>query len=178
MKSNSKTIVSLFVFSTLLLAGVNRSFAQAGKFSAGAELGLPMGNFGDAANVGIGASARYEAPIQDKLNWIANLGYLHFGAKGSNSTVSASYGMIPIQGGVKYYFDKSYSGFYAGANLGFTIVSASVSSGVYSGSSSSTYFSFAPGAGYHLSNLDFGASFQIVSNANYFNIRVAYVFGK
>lgn len=116
MKLNQKITVVMFAFAALVMFTAGSAFAQKGEFSGGLELGLPMGNFGDAANIGIGASARYEAPIQDKLNWTGNLGYLHFGSKGSGSGVSASYGMIPIQGGIKYYFDKSNSGFYAGAN--------------------------------------------------------------
>jgi hypothetical protein len=171
------------IFSVLFVVfAFGAAFSQ-GRFSGGLELGLPMGTFGDISNVGIGASARYEAPIQDKLNWIGTVGFASFGGKSIGGFSYGSFTMIPIQGGVKYYFTESFNGFYASGELGFSIVSYSIpgvtvfGQTIGGGTTSSTKFGFAPGAGYHLGNLDFSARFQLVSDFNYFNIRAAYVFG-
>jgi hypothetical protein len=159
------------------------AFSQDGRFSGGLELGLPVGSFGDIANIGFGASARYEAAIQDKLNWTGTLGFLSFGGKSFSGFSYGSSTIIPIQGGIKYYLTESFNGFYVGGELGFSIATFSTPSfsvfgqSVGSTSTSSTKFSIAPGAGYHLGNLDFSARFQVVSDLNYFNIRAAYVFG-
>lgn len=184
MKTNIIQKISFiaFVCAVLIGASANETKAQ-GRFSGGLELGLPVGSFGDIANIGIGASGRYEAPIQDKLNWTGTVGFLSFGGKSVSGFSYGSSTIIPIQGGIKYYLQESFNGFYVGGELGFSIASFSTPSVVVfgqtisGGSVSSTKFSFAPGAGYHVGNLDFSARFQIVSDLNYFNIRAAYVFG-
>ena len=48
------------------------SFAQ-GRFSIGAELALPQGDWSDFVGTGFGASARYEAPINDNISWMGTL---------------------------------------------------------------------------------------------------------
>jgi hypothetical protein len=174
-----KKIIFSVVFVTMAFGA---AFSQ-GRFSAGLELAPPLGTFGDIANIGIGGSVRYEAPIQDKLNWTGTAGFISFGGKSIGGFSYSSFSMIPIQGGVKYYFTESFEGFYASGELGFSIVSYSIpgisflGTTVGGGTASSTKFGFAPGAGYHLGNLDFSARFQLVSDFNYFNIRAAYVFG-
>jgi hypothetical protein len=158
------------------------AFSQ-GRFSVGPELGIPIGTLSDVSGIGIGGSVRYEAPIQDKLNWTGTVGFLSFAGKSFFGVSLPSTTLIPIQGGVKYYFTESFNGFYASGELGLAIGSVSVTSVNFltgqqtSKSETSTNFAFAPGAGYHVSNWDFSARFQLVSNSNYFNIRAAYVFG-
>lgn len=171
------------IFSILfVVVAFGAAFSQ-GRFSGGLELGLPVGVFGDIANIGIGASARYEAPIQDKLNWTGTVGFLSFGGKSISGFSYGSSTIIPIQGGVKYYFTESFNGFYASGELGLSIATFSVpgfnlfGQTVGGGSVSETRFGFAPGIGYHLGNLDFSGRFQLVSDLNYFNVRAAYVFG-
>jgi hypothetical protein len=153
------------------------SFAQ-GRFSVGAELGLPMGDFGDAAGIGFGGSLRYEGTINDNLNWTGTLGYLTFSEK-DNSGLKVS--MIPVQAGVKYYFTESFSGFYGAAELGVHMVKSKFEGEFFgvpvSVSESSTEFSFAPALGYHLGAVDVALRYQIVSDANYLGVRLAYVFG-
>ncbi len=164
-----KSIITL-VFAFFAICSV---FAQ-GRFSVGPELALPMGNFGDAFGLGIGGSARYEGTINDNLNWMATAGYISYAEKNS-SGVTAS--MIPIQGGIKYYFTESFNGFYASGDLGFSIVGAKASFLGQSLSTSETKFSLAPGIGYHLGSIDISARYQIISDASYLGFRVAYVFG-
>ena len=55
--------------------------AQNGRFSVGAELALPMGDFGDAASTGFGGSVRYEYPVNDNIGLTGTVGYLIFSGK-------------------------------------------------------------------------------------------------
>jgi hypothetical protein len=152
-----KIILSVF-FAT---AAFGSAFSQ-GNFSAGLELGLPLGSFGDFANVGFGINGRYEAPIQKKLNWTITAGFLSFGNKFGSSIT-----LIPMQGGLKYYFQRSNSGVYGNADLGLFFAS---------GAGSETKIGFSPGFGYRSGKFDFLGRFNVVSNLNYFSLRAAYVF--
>jgi hypothetical protein len=160
-----------------VIALSSASFAQ-GRFSIGPELALPMGDFGDGAGIGFGGTLRYEGTINDNLNWMGTAGYLTFGEK-DNSGLKVS--MIPVQAGVKYYFTESFSGFYGGAELGVHLVKSKIETEIfgvpYSASVSSTEFSFAPSLGYHLGAVDIALRYQIVADANYLGVRLAYVFG-
>ncbi len=179
MKTTNKLSLILAATCLIMVATASSSFAQ-GRFSIGANLGLPMGSFGDGVNTGFGGTVAYEAPINDKLNWTGTAGYLTFSVKGSTSGASASTNLIPILGGVKYYMTESFNGFYVSGQLGLTIASISydlTSVGLGTGTNSETDFTIAPGVGYHLASIDIGASYQIISNANYVGLRVAYVFG-
>jgi hypothetical protein len=165
----------IFSLSFVVLS-IGAAFSQEGKFSGGLELGLPLGTAADAVGLGFGLSARYEAPIQDKLNWFATAGFVSYSGKeyttnffGQPLTVKgSSVTMIPIQGGVKYYFQESDNGFYGSGELGLFIASGS--------GSSDTKFGFTPGLGYRLEKFDLSARFNAVSDFNTFGIRAAYIF--
>lgn len=171
--SSKVSTLVLLTFSLLSLA-VAPSFSQ-GRFSIGPEVAMPVGDWSDVVGLGIGGTVRYEGAINDNLNWMATAGYLSFGDK---EDLGVKFSMIPINAGVKYYFDESFSGFYAGAELGFNVVKAKYEdTGFGSFSASETKFGFAPMVGYHISVIDIGAKYALVSDANYFGVRVAYVFG-
>lgn len=160
---------SLLVFAFSFFA-VTGAFAQ---FSAGVDLNLPMGTFGDVAGLGFGASVRYDGAINDNLSWTAGLGYLSFSGKdytipGFGTISGTSFGVLPIQGGVKYYFTESNAGFYGGLDIGMWIGT---------GTGSSSEFGFSPGVGYRVSSFDIGARYNIVSNLNNLGFRIAYVLG-
>src|SRR5690606_21924762 len=138
--------------------------AQDGRFSIGAELALPMGDFGDASSIGFGGSVRYEHPVGDNIGLTGTVGYLIFGGKetseGGVTFDGPDYSMIPIQVGGKYYFTEQQLGFYAGLELGVHSTTAKIpSSSITIGgvtietpevSTSSTDLSYAPQIGYHL----------------------------
>ncbi len=151
------------------------SFAQ-GRFSVGAELALPMGDFGDVAGMGFGGSVRYEAPINSNLSWMATAGFLTFGEK-DESTVTVT--SIPVLGGLKYYFTESFTGFYGGVEAGVAFNSVKVDAFDYDGSS--TDFAFGPQLGYHLGAIDISARYFITKtdeeDTNSVGFRIAYVFG-
>ena len=162
----------LILLTFLMVAGLTTTFAQ-GKFSGGLELGLPTGAISDFVGIGFGLSGRYEAPIQDKLNWIATAGFVSYSGKDYNfggfTVKGSSVTLIPLQGGIKYYFQESDNGFYGSAELGLFIASGS--------GSSSTKFGFSPGIGYRTGNFDISGRYNVVADFNTFGIRAAYIFG-
>ncbi len=168
-----KKIILTFSFVVFALVA---AFSQDGKFSGGLELGLPLGTAADGVGIGFGLSARYEAPIQDKLNWFATAGFLSYSGKDFTTNIlgqpftvkGSSLTLIPIQGGVKYYFQESDNGFYGSGELGLFIASGS--------GSSETKFGFTPGIGYRLEKFDLSARYNAVSDFNTFGIRAAYIF--
>jgi hypothetical protein len=164
---------SKLVFTALFVLAVAPAFSQ---FSAGLDLGFPNGSWSSGWSTGIGATIRYEAPIQDKLNWTASAGYMSFGGKSLGGYSLPSLSIIPITGGVKYYFQETGTGFYAAGDIGFWIASVAASSQLGTPSSSKTNFGFAPGVGYRVKQFDFTFRFNAVSDYNYLGLRAAYVF--
>jgi hypothetical protein len=159
--------------------------AQSQWISVGGNLALPMGSFGDVANVGFGGTATYERSFAPNIVGEVYAGYLSFGGK-EVFGVKYSSSMIPIMAGAKYYFQPG-KGLYANALLGVHLFSQDIPAQtifgvtVGGGSASSTEFSFGVGAGYEMpmgkNALDLNAHFMIVSDANYIGARVAYKFG-
>jgi hypothetical protein len=193
MKKNLTKIIMAAAACIALTAGTVK--AQNGRFSVGAELALPMGNFKDAAGMGFGGSVRYEYPVSDNLGLTGTVGYLVFGKKSFNDgfvDVESTSSMIPVQAGLKYYFQESQNGFYAMAELGIHNFHSKVSTPSYTVlgftfpasevSGSSTNLSYAPELGYHLANIDLGVRYQIISTTgsttSYLGLRFAYVFGE
>lgn len=176
MKTSNKLSLILAATCLILVASASSSFAQ-GRFSVGGNLGLPMGSFSDYYSFGIGVSGAYEGNISDKLNWTATVGVLSFSGKTIGTFSVPSGTLIPILGGVKYYVNEMFNGFYVSGQLGFTNSSTNYGGVTYS----STDFSFAPGVGYHLTNIDISAAYNVISESggstDYLGARVAYVFG-
>lgn len=167
------------MFSALFVFALSPAFSQ---FSAGLDLALPNGSWSDGWGTGFGLSLRYEKEIQDKLNWTASAGFVSFSGKSYTTIVGVNpntfqpiYGkkdfssvtVIPITGGIKYYFQESNKGFYGAADIGFFIASG--------GGSSNTKFGFSPGVGYRLEKFDFSFRFNAVSDVNYLGLRAAYI---
>jgi len=161
--SNKK--IYRFLFSALFAFALTPAFSQ---FSAGLNLGLPSGNWSNYEGAGFGVDVRYEAPIQDKLNWTASVGFLSFSGKNYQGFSASGITAVPILGGVKYYFQKSNAGFYGAADIGFVILSGS--------GNSENRFAFSPGIGYRLEKFDFSFRYNAVSDFNYIGLRAAYIF--
>jgi hypothetical protein len=177
----SKLIVALVLG---LLAFSTTSNAQNGRFSVGAELAIPMGDFADATSMGFGGSLRYEFPVGDNLGLTATAGYLAFSGKDD----LGNWSMIPVQVGAKYYFTDNQDGFYGHLMLGIHSTSYKTPEITFMGITvggetvSSTDFSYAPEVGYHLANVDIGLRYQMIategSTTSYLGLRLAYVFGE
>lgn len=207
MKTTSKillAVIALFIISSSSVFAKKKSHGSSsdGRFSIGAEVGLPMGNFGDFSNVGFGGSVRYEMPLSgsDNIALTGTAGYLSFSAKNSDASAgfSESVSLVPIMVGGKYYFTEQQNGFYVAVALGVTIgtfkeTQPGTPAVTYFGvvvypatpaetvSTSQTNFTFAQGVGYALSNWDFSVNYNDVTATGgslaYLGLRVAYVLG-
>ena len=152
------------------------------QLSVGVDAGLPLGNFGEAYGVGIGASAKGLYGVSEAGQVTLTLGYTHFGMKGGSDEVSGSMGLIPLLAGYRHTFGN----LYAEGQLGLTVVRTSVKFkggdilGSFGGSASQTNLGYGIGGGYLVNNWDIGLRFQGVSgnggSMDFVALRVAYGF--
>jgi hypothetical protein len=187
MKKLLVTIVALFLF-------VGISQAQNKMYlNIGANVALPMGNFGDFAGTGFGGTAQFEMQFMPQLLGTATAGYIAWGGKDVTllgGKYSYSYSAIPILVGAKYYFMPA-GGFYGHGQLGFYLFSAdvetptvSVGGFTYGGDlgGSSTEFALSLGAGYELPlspklMLDVSGAYILISDLGHVGIRAGVKFG-
>ncbi|MBK6371285.1 MAG: hypothetical protein IPF64_16090 [Flavobacteriales bacterium] len=105
------------ILAGLALFGFTAVSAQENLISAGLEVGLPLGNFGNATSFGIGGSLGFELPVADNIGAVVQAGFMSFSGKdqsyGLVTVEGGNWTMIPIQVGAKYYFTNDQEGFYA-----------------------------------------------------------------
>lgn len=107
------------LFTVVLLLCVTISTnAQSGQMAVGGGvvIAMPMGNFGDVAGMGFGATARGEYSLNKQMSIVADIGYITYGEE----IDGWSYSQIPIMAGVKYYFP---GGFYGLGQFGIHMIS-------------------------------------------------------
>ena len=150
------------LFSALFVLGVSPAFSQ---FSVGGDLAFPSGDWSNGWSTGLGLSGRYEAAIQPKLNWTASLGFLTFSGKTVIGSKLPSETVIPLTGGIKYYFQKSNSGVYGAADAGLFFLN----------NNQGTKFGISPGIGYRIEQVDFSLRYNVVTDFSYWGLRVAYI---
>lgn len=174
-----KKILAVMVVALCL---VGTASAQQGAMSVGGglNLGLPLGNFGNAAGFGFGFQARFQYGLNNDLALAGSLGYISFGEKNS-----ASSSVFPILVSARYYFTPGESRVYGQADAGLTSFSQTINfnfGGFGSGSvtGSSTNFSLGFGGGYEMPigdklDLDLGAGYNVVlatgGSVSYISIR-------
>jgi hypothetical protein len=159
--------LSLLILSILFLSiSIN---AQEGKMHVGAQVGLsvPMGNFGDAANLGFGVLGNFYYGINQNIDITGTVGYESWGSDVSG----VSFSNVPILAGIRYYFQRSQLTPYGVAEIGINNFSASYSNSYFgSYSATSTDFGLNLGGGflYSLGNmdLDVNAKINIISDSN------------
>lgn len=170
-----KKLFLAFAVITITAASVN---AQGGtSFSIGLEAAVPMGKFNDAGyKFGIGGSAQVDHKVASDMALTLNVGYITHNNKASTPTYR--FNVIPVLGGVKYWFSPKV---YGSAQLGAAFNSVKVNNS--SGNATSTGFAYSPGIGFNVANsLDllvkyFGNSVDNVAFSS-IGVRVAYTFGK
>lgn len=157
------------------------SYAQQGfhKVNVGAEVALPLGDFGNAYGIGFGATGKVFYGISEQGDITGSLGYIRFGMKEDQDMMSGNMGMIPIMFGYRHDF----GGLYGEPQLGLMMLSSKVKFddmglglSSMSGTHSQTKVSFGLGGGYMFGDWDLGARFQIVDNLNFLGLRIGYNF--
>lgn len=178
----------LLALAVLALCLVGTASAQQGAMSVGGglNLGLPMGDFGNAAGFGIGFLARFQYGLNEQMALAGSIGYISFAEKNSISSSA-----LPILASARYYFTPGSGRVYGQADLGLTSVSQDVNIsfggfGSISGTASSTNFSLGFGGGYEMPladkwNLDLGLGYNIVlasgGSLSYLGIRAVAMYG-
>jgi hypothetical protein len=175
-----KRLLTVIMFTFLFVGLVNsnaqkRVVAVQSPMYIGAEAGLsiPMGDFGDAADMGFGASGIFQYYFTPDVALHATLGYYYYSTKVSGLSASD----IPLTAGIIYELNKGGMIPYIGALIGFHFVSASYKDAYYGQTytSSDTKFGFSPifGLIFPMSpTMDFhaNAKLNIVSDWNSFGI--------
>lgn len=182
-------------FAAMALAG--GVMAQSNQISLGADVALPMGDFGDVYSLGIGPAVGFELPVGDNLGVTLQVSYMFLTVKDDFSDFIDKSSMLPVQAGLKYYFQDQQEGFYGHAQLGIHSSSATTAEYTIPGipgltpdivvpseTESSSNFSWAIGAGYQLEKLDIGVRYNSISPdsdvdgaeaSNYIGLRLAYL---
>jgi opacity protein-like surface antigen len=143
------------------------------KLGVGVEFGLPVGDFGNAFNLGVGGSLVYQQPLATNLNFTASAGYINFSSE-EVLGVKISSAAIPVKAGVRYFFAEN---FYGGAELGAAFSTED---------NGGTAFAYAPGIGveFPVANkaaIDLGVRYESWSRDSrtnsFIGIRAAFNFG-
>lgn len=184
----------------MTILGSTMAMAQTNRFSAGLELAMPMGDFGDVQGMGFGVSLGYEIPVGDHLGVLAQAGFISFSAKdfeidlgpfGTTTIEGMTMSAIPIQVGAKYYFMDNQDGFYLGVLTGIHLLTPEEGDG-------RTNFGIAPMLGIVIAeNIDIALRYQLLFDSydettvvgttvttetvtttnSYLGLRAAYMFG-
>jgi len=112
---------------------------------------MPVGDYGDAANVGIGALGRLEVPVGS--GFVTGRAGVIFHSMNTNADASLT--LIPLFGG--YRQPIGTSGAYLAGELGLTLAYASVDTPFGSMSDSDSEVGFSLMGGYRRGALDFRA---------------------
>jgi hypothetical protein len=164
-------------FAALITTAASVNAQMGTSFSIGLEAAVPMGDFNKLGyKFGFGGSLQADFKVASDMALTFNAGYITHNNK--TTTPSVRFNVIPVLGGVKYWFSPKV---YGSAQLGAAFNSSKVNN--QTGNNTSTGFAYSPGIGFNLSNnLDllvkyFGNS---VNGATFSSIgaRVAYTFGK
>lgn len=140
-----KKIIYSFFFAAAGLFAAQSASAQENVFSGGVELALPLGDFGEANDLGIGASVSYELGLTDNFAVLANAGYIYYMTEGDGYT----FGQIPIQLGARYYLAGQREGFFAQVSAGTHLSMSSYDSDLVDNETNAD-FSLAPHVGFFL----------------------------
>ena len=143
------------------------------KLGVGVEFGLPVSDFGDVYNLGVGGSLVYQVPVATNLNFTASAGYISFKSKEILGTTT-SFGTIPVKAGIRYFFAEN---FYGGGELGAAFSTED---------NGKTAFAYAPGIGVEFpvadkAAIDLGVRYEGWSRnshtSSFVGIRAAFNFG-
>ena len=107
------------------------------KIGLGLDIAIPVGDYKDVADYGLGISLLYQKPVSENLSITGNVGYLRFHGPAVFSNIKYREGYVPIKAGARYFI---LSGLYGAAELGVAVPTAN-------GYGSGTAFIYAPALG-------------------------------
>lgn len=193
-----KQLISVILLAVLFTGFINAQSKMAVGVQGG--IAIPMGDFGDAADLGFGGQGNFAYKVSPNLQVTGSVGYLYWSYKTDGDFASGSFSSVPVLAGIRYTFPAKGFTPYVMAQLGVHFVSSSFEFEVdpfdfltkTSGSESvnatmetqefsdsSTEFGFGAGAGFLLPlgpklDLDVNATFNSIategSATNYIGI--------
>ncbi len=171
-----KVILSLAIVAIVSLsasAQTAKAESKDLKFSIGAEIALPIGDFNKYSSIGFGGTAQGEYAVAEKVGITLNAGFLTFSGKTIDGEKFPTTTIIPVLAGAKFFFAEKV---YGHAQLGMSFISVKQNGVSYSTSA----FTYAPGIGYQASeNFDISVRYQAYSKsgtAAFIGLRAAYTF--
>ena len=193
----TQNMKKVFLIAALAVASfaVNAQDASPIKFSVGADLALPVGDFidndafevkfNDVYSWGAGLSLQGTYAVDESLGLTLNLGYLNYFGKDYEGEKAESLGVIPVLAGIEYNFTPQV---FASAQLGYSFYTGKFLS---DSDLKMNGFTYAPGIGFRFTPnfsalLKYqGASVKIKEdggdeslkgNLNHIGLRLAYTF--
>lgn len=160
------------------------------KFSLGADVALPVGDFitsdakfSDGYSLGLGASLQATYALAESLGATLNVGFMSYLPKTVDGEKAESFSVIPILAGIEYNFTPQV---FASAQLGYSIYSGKF---LKDNDLDLGGFTYAPGIGYRFTenfsallkyqgasvNLKGGGE-KISGNLSQIGLRIAYTF--
>ncbi|MCH2214288.1 MAG: porin family protein [Flavobacteriales bacterium] len=159
-----KKLFGLLMLVAAFTFAANNANAQESFGSAGLEIALPIGDFGDAANLGIGGSGNFEIGLSDQFAVLAHAGVLFYSVDDIEilgTTIETSITQIPLQVGGRYYLSEQKEGLFLSGLVGVHINSTSANDE----SDSTTDLSFAPEVGFFLNeNISLSLRYQFITS--------------
>jgi Outer membrane protein beta-barrel domain len=149
-----------------------KSSSDGMSYQGGLEIGMPMGDLGEATSFGIGASGKVNFPMGDKSAITGSVGYMTFLGKTVLGYSVPSFNVIPVKVGFKYMLSDA---FYAEPQIGYSFTS--------SAGESTGALTYAGNLGYIIGeNLDISARYEAMSknstSLSFIGLRVGYSFGR
>jgi hypothetical protein len=165
--------VAVIAIATLSASAQKKSADKDLKFSVGAEIALPIGDFNKVSSIGFGGTVQGEYAAAETVGITLNAGFMTFSGKTVSGIKFPTTSIIPVLAGAKFYFAEK---FYGHAQLGMSFISLK-QGGV---SASTSAFTYAPGIGYQASeNFDVSVRYQSYSKggtSSFIGLRAAYNF--
>ena len=164
-KNQTHFMKKVFLAAAFVVAGFIGANAQKGnnQIGVGVDLGLPMGDFGDAYKLGIGGYVKGLFGIGSAGQISLTTGYTSFSAKdefkdalGADKIKGS---VIPIMVGYRHNF----TGFYVEPQVGYGIYGTKIEGGIFEMDDSEGAFTYALGLGYSVNGFDIGARYESAS---------------
>lgn len=135
-------------------------------------LALPIGDWSDFANLGIGAGVGMVVPHSAELAFRGEISYIYF-MTDEVEGADYSFSMIPVNVLMQYNLESVY----LLGGLGLTFAKSKVEVGEFSSSNTESELGLVLGAGFELSpSVMLEGRFNIVSDANYLSANLGFRF--
>jgi hypothetical protein len=169
----------LIVLLILTFAGI--SSAQGFKLGVAGTAAFPTGDWSEFTNSGWGVDAFGVFDLM-LLTLTVRAGYMSFGGEEYEllgETYKTDINVVPVMAGLRWSFGAPVGpSFYAGVEAGIHNFTTTIeAAGQTLPSESETKFAIAPNLGVELAGFDISAFYMLVSDANYWGVRVGWGIG-